>query len=401
MSSVIVSYRETDHTPAIDRVYDDLRHTFGDDLIVFGTHQLAAPGMDPLDGIREQVRAAYCLVVVIGPRWLADDWTRDTGDPDYVAIEAAQDEGVRLIPVLVDDAELPNASKLHGEAVALARTLPVVIDEENTERGLQRLRELVRRSLPESLRDVPPVAPPAPVTPVHMPAQRRETPTDTGDSAGRLPAPIPGMPFLNALIYPFVTDREWLFKLGIATLISLLPLLGNFFVIGYGIRSAQRVRRNEAGLPRWDDFGGDFIRGGTMFVGMIVHVFLFMVPTLIISELLAVAGAIGQFLSLAVVLVFSYFFILMNITAVGNFVITERFAVFFDLQTMLQSVRGQVLRNLVFLLNVYAFATIIVSLVWLGTELLLPSLFVGAVGTIGYYYLVMVWLEKIQPTDAA
>ena len=406
MSSVIISYRETDHTPAIDRVYDDLCRTFGADLIAFGVPALAAPGMDPLGGIRERVRDAYSLVVVIGPRWLEGDWLRDTGDPDYVAIETALYEGVRIIPVLVDDAELPTASQMHGETVALARTLPVVIDESDVERGLDRLRDLVRRSLPEDRRHARPEKPapapqrPAPPRMTTAHSQPAATP-ETSDSAGRLPPPVPGAPFLSALMYPFVTDREWFIKLSIATLISLLPLLGNFFVIGYGVRSAQRVRRNMAGLPRWNDFGGDFIRGGTMFLGMIIHVFLFMLPTLIISEVLAAAGAIGQILSLAAVLALSYFFILMNITAVGNFVVTERFAAFFDLQRMLQVVRGHVLRNLAFLLNVYAFAIIIVGLVWLGASLLLPSLFVSAVGTIGYYYLVMMWLNKSQPEDTA
>lgn len=400
MSSVIVSYRETDHTPAIDRIYDDLKRTFGEERVAFGTPSLAAPGIDPLGGIREQVRDAYSLVVVIGPRWLEDDWLRDAGDPDVVAIETALDQSVRIIPVLVDDAELPTASELYGELVALARTLPIVIDEYNAERGLERLRDLVRRSLPEELRNAPPVMPPPlPVTPPRPSAERRERPAEDSDSAGRLPPTTTGAPFISALMYPFVTDREWFIKLGIATLISLLPLLGNLFVIGYGIRAAKRVRQNQAGLPRWNDFGGDLVRGGMMFVGLLIHIFLFMVPTLLISEMLSLAGGLGQILSLGVVLVFSYFFILMNITAVGRFVVTERFGAFFEFSLMFQTVRGQVLRNLLFLLNVYAYATVVVSLVWLGASLLLPSLFVGAVGTIGYYYLVIVWLNRTLPDD--
>ncbi len=66
-------------------------------------------------------------------------------------------------------------------------------------------------------------------------------------------------------------DPQWLKKIVIGGLLSIIPIFGTFVTIGYWIRVAQGVANGyELPLPEWDDFGGDFIRGLKAFVALIV-----------------------------------------------------------------------------------------------------------------------------------
>jgi hypothetical protein len=83
-------------------------------------------------------------------------------------------------------------------------------------------------------------------------------------------------------------DQEWLLKiiiLGLAALVIWIPIL-NFFVLGYGVRLAQNINRGMRGLPKWDDWGGDFVRGASLFGGMLI----FAIPFGIIQGIIWVGG---------------------------------------------------------------------------------------------------------------
>jgi hypothetical protein len=60
----------------------------------------------------------------------------------------------------------------------------------------------------------------------------------------------------------FVTrDPEWIVKVLIGTVISLVPIL-NFTAIGYALDVTRNVNNErETPLPEWNDFGSQFIRG--------------------------------------------------------------------------------------------------------------------------------------------
>jgi hypothetical protein len=67
--------------------------------------------------------------------------------------------------------------------------------------------------------------------------------------------------FGKAFSYPF-EDQEWLQKLGIAALVMLIPILGQFIVAGWGLEVTRRViQRNPQPLPDWSDFVGHLVRG--------------------------------------------------------------------------------------------------------------------------------------------
>jgi hypothetical protein len=94
------------------------------------------------------------------------------------------------------------------------------------------------------------------------------------------------MDFTKAITYPF-EDEEWLKKLGIAFLVSLLsfiPLLGTIpsaiLLQGWSIEIIKRVKTNQPKpLAEWDDFGGIFNKGLWPFLGSLVY----QIPTIILA----------------------------------------------------------------------------------------------------------------------
>jgi Protein of unknown function (DUF4013) len=82
----------------------------------------------------------------------------------------------------------------------------------------------------------------------------------TSSSASHV-AKEPNMQFGRAFSFVF-EDPDWLKKVGIAALVSLIPLVGQIFLIGWGIEVMRRVIAREAvPLPDWNDFSGHLLRG--------------------------------------------------------------------------------------------------------------------------------------------
>jgi len=69
------------------------------------------------------------------------------------------------------------------------------------------------------------------------------------------------MDFVQAFTFPF-QDQDWIKKLAITGLISLIPIVGWIAVFGWSLEVARRVIRSEAPvLPDWSNFGGNFSLG--------------------------------------------------------------------------------------------------------------------------------------------
>ncbi len=57
-------------------------------------------------------------------------------------------------------------------------------------------------------------------------------------------------------------DPDWLKKVGLAAVISLIPIVGFIILLGWGLEIIQRtLNNNPTPLPDWDDFGGHLQRG--------------------------------------------------------------------------------------------------------------------------------------------
>lgn len=75
-------------------------------------------------------------------------------------------------------------------------------------------------------------------------------------------------------------DQEWLTKVGLAALITLIPLIGTLAVLGWMLEITRRVILNDAQpLPAWNDFGGYLSRG---FMALVIA-FVYALPLVVIT----------------------------------------------------------------------------------------------------------------------
>lgn len=89
--------------------------------------------------------------------------------------------------------------------------------------------------------------------------------------------------------FSFVTeDEQWITKVILGGLISLIPFVGVFIIYGYIFRIAKNVARgNPQPLPAWDEFGDMLARGFFAWVIQIVY----LLPVMLIYFLVAVLTA--------------------------------------------------------------------------------------------------------------
>lgn len=120
---VFVNYRHEDTQAAAWALYMKLTEWFGAENVFFDMGSLR-PGMRWFEEIRSHLAHSGAVIALIGPKWMSSLTTRlQTGGEDYVAkeIDLALRSGPRvtLIPVLVDNAQLPDLRDLPPSLRAL------------------------------------------------------------------------------------------------------------------------------------------------------------------------------------------------------------------------------------------------------------------------------------------
>ncbi len=125
MKGIFISYRREDTAGYAGRLYDRLAAYFGPDRVFMDVEGIE-PGVDFVDALERAVGSCEVLIVLIGKDWLVADGAgkRRLDDPaDFVRIEtaAALARNIRVVPVLVDDAEMPRANQLPADMASLAR----------------------------------------------------------------------------------------------------------------------------------------------------------------------------------------------------------------------------------------------------------------------------------------
>lgn len=107
------------------RLYDRLAARFGDDQVFMDVDKIAL-GVDFAEVIAQAVSTSRVLLAVIGPTWLTatdQDGRRRLEDPnDLVRLEiaAALERDIRVIPILVEDADMPRRQELPENLAELA-----------------------------------------------------------------------------------------------------------------------------------------------------------------------------------------------------------------------------------------------------------------------------------------
>jgi hypothetical protein len=120
---IVFSYRRADSAGLVRALHERLVHRLGANRIFLDVDTIAA-GADFRSVLKDAVRRADALVVVIGKHWLETaEGTRRLEDPDDVVrleIATALEANVPVVPVLVDGATMPSRQQLPEPLRALA-----------------------------------------------------------------------------------------------------------------------------------------------------------------------------------------------------------------------------------------------------------------------------------------
>lgn len=149
---IFLSYRREDTAPYARFLQVQLRQRFPDVRVFLDLDSIEA-GLDFAVVIREAIDSCAVLVALIGDQWatLADEqgYPRLQNPDDLVRFEvqAALERGVRVIPVLVDDAKPLRQEQLPAELHKLARLNALELSYGRYEYDADRLLKLIQRIL--------------------------------------------------------------------------------------------------------------------------------------------------------------------------------------------------------------------------------------------------------------
>ena len=148
---VFISYRRDDSAGYARAVYAELAREFGADRVFIDVDDIAAgQAFDKV--IRREVGASQVLLVLIGKRWLGEREgvpARIHDVDDFVRLEVATGlaRGMRVIPLLLDGAAMPDEAQLPEPLRALARRNALELDNARFAADTSRLIATLRESL--------------------------------------------------------------------------------------------------------------------------------------------------------------------------------------------------------------------------------------------------------------
>ena len=148
-STIFVSYRRDDAAHVTGRMADALASRVGREN-VFVDVDSVAPGEDFVRKIESTIQASDIFLAVIGASWLNAATPQGQrridlpGDFIRLEVKSALAAGIRIIPVLVDGADMPRADELPEDIRQLVRHNAVLINHTTFSRDMQALAEELR-----------------------------------------------------------------------------------------------------------------------------------------------------------------------------------------------------------------------------------------------------------------
>ena len=171
--NIMISYRRADSGPITGRIYDRLRAHFGADHVFLDIDSIPM-GTDYRSHIHSTIGKCDVLLPVIGPRWVGEGkiGERRIDDPaDLVRLEVAHalERNIRVIPLLVQDANLPATDELPDDLKSLRFRNALKVDSSidfhhHIDRLCTAIEAAVRQSrseaiAPDHAASAPPTAP--------------------------------------------------------------------------------------------------------------------------------------------------------------------------------------------------------------------------------------------------
>ena len=152
MSGIFISYRREDSAGHAGRLYDRLVREFPNDNVFIDAARIES-GDDFAQEIETTLQQCDACIVMIGKRWLtaADKYGQrrlDKGN-DWVRTEigSALTRNIKVVPVLVDDASLPEEKALPGELVRLRYLQALSVRHETFHQDVDRLVVSIKDAL--------------------------------------------------------------------------------------------------------------------------------------------------------------------------------------------------------------------------------------------------------------
>jgi hypothetical protein len=141
---LFLCYRRDDTEDATGRLHDRLANAYGDERLFMDIDSVPL-GVDFVDHVSEQISRCCAVIVMIGRRWLSMEDRRGRRrldlDDDLVRAEvaAALEQAILVIPVLVQDAEMPLADDLPDEIRPRARRNGISVSAARWRTDVERL----------------------------------------------------------------------------------------------------------------------------------------------------------------------------------------------------------------------------------------------------------------------
>lgn len=169
---IFVSYRREDASGYSGRLYDNLKQKFPG--LVFRDVDSLEPGDDFAVRIEELLGSAEVMIAVIGRGWATDEsGHRRIDEPDdwlRLEVGAGLRRNIRVIPVIVGGAKMPQAEELPDDLKALALRNSLEINDRDWESAQERLFATIERVLGLANATPEPSAPIPEPTPPLLPA---------------------------------------------------------------------------------------------------------------------------------------------------------------------------------------------------------------------------------------
>ena len=207
---IFISYRREDTAYPAGWLYDRLAERFGDDQVFKDVNSIEL-GDDFVEVITRAVGSCDVLLALIGDQWLTitdEQGKRRLDNPhDFVRveIEAALTRNVRVIPILIDEATMPDVDELPASLAKLVRRQALEISPTQFEFDTNRLFKVLDRTVIDvrtAQEDSPPTtasvgtAPDPRTTQLPTAAEQREH-ADQSPPINRSPA-VPATPGLSS-----------------------------------------------------------------------------------------------------------------------------------------------------------------------------------------------------------
>ena len=169
MSAIFLSYRRDDTSGYAGRLFDNLAQRFGRERVFMDIETLE-PGMDFVAGIERAIESCGAVIAMIGPSWIkakdSDGHRRLDNPNDFIRLEitTALTRGVRVIPVLVQNAGVPPEQELPEPLRPLCRLQACELSDNRWEFDVRRLADVLEPLIAQP-EDSPTVVPSAATAP--------------------------------------------------------------------------------------------------------------------------------------------------------------------------------------------------------------------------------------------